>query len=243
MTLENEELETTLDDDLDGLGALEDEPIDKGGEGDEFETDEQPADTSADLEATRAQLRALQEDPDVAAVLGAKNAKRSLRIVVGDDAEESEEEDAPVPTAEQLNALDNAGMFSLLLRELPKAVQRDLAPTLSPLLSEAQERQRTTITGEMKRLAALYPDLREYKEDMVSLARQGMKPEEAYVVARLRKGKGLPPSRATRPAVERPSNVSVRSSGRKKAAPVEPGARGFSDALARTLETLDFDNL
>jgi hypothetical protein len=235
---ENENLEDDMDD-LEHYGDAGDtvDPTNAAAEPEAEPEPEPSPDTSA------ADLAALRADPDIAAVLAAKRSKRSLRITVGEEAPEETADDEPVvPDAAALNALDNAGLVGTLLDLLPRALRKDIRDAMSPVVADLQKRRKTELSAEVKALSQRYPDLPEYKEAMVALAKQmpDLRPEEAYTLARLRAGKGHPQSApARRAGVERPTSAVVRQSGKRTAA--RPGPRGFSDDLREFLDNINFE--
>ena len=238
---------TDLDTDMDDLESFADDntQVEDVTSVDDTVDDTPASKPNAGADDAATALAALRADPDIAAVLAAKAKKRPLRITVGEDESETVEtsdDDIVIPDAAALNALDNAGIVSTLMDLLPRAIRKDVSAALSPVVEDMRGRQQEKLKAEVKGLNAKYADLPEYKEAMIALAKQmpGLRPEEAYIMARMRAGKGMPSAApARRSAVERPTTTVVRSSGKRTSA--RPGPRGFSDDLREVLDSINFE--
>lgn len=209
------------------------------------ETPETPGEPDP-TEALKARLAALEGDPDVAAVLAAKQGKRALRIVVGEDqgnGESREEPAAPMPSSEELDDMTNSQLTTALMSRLGSVVEETLRKSgVLDQLGAVQETlaasRKKDLAAEASALQAKYPDLTEHKDEIVKLAGQGLKLEEAYLVSRLRKGKGLPTPKAS---TERPTSVTLRRVPKEE--PAKMGPRGFSEDLSEVLSRLEIPGL
>ena len=181
-------------------------------------------------------------DADVAALLDAKEKGQSIRLVTS-AADVDDDALPPLPDDLDLNALPPSEVVKLLLERIPAVVGGAVAETnqtlldrLSAVEGELSTGRKTTMQTEVDALVVQYPDLPKYAEDIKELVdKSGLKIEEAYIIARKRKGKGLPT--AVRTASERPTGITVRKS-KTADAPAKKGARGFSDDLAECLARL-----
>lgn len=160
---------------------------------------------------------------------------------------EPKDDDAPsLPPAEELEMMSNADLAKSIIDVVSHQVMQSLQK--SPLMEKVNsiegqlsEGRKERLTAEVSRLLEKYPDLMEYKKDIIAGAAKGLKVEEAYIVSRLRKGKGLPePVKPTMPT-ERPTNMTVRRP--KKAKPARTGPRGFSADLAEVLDNINIGGI
>ena len=222
----------------DGTEATEDTP--NGGT--------PPADESevlkAQLEAASQRLKVL-DDPDVVAVLQAKEAKKSIRMVIGEGkTNEPEGPVAPVlPSAEELDSMSNSQLLAVLLPQVGQSVKEGLqtlgvVEELQSLREErATERSAKAMT-EVAKLVDKYPDLGAHKEDLKRLmaASPGLGLEEAYVVTKMRKHEPILAARGSRGTTESPTSVTLRPAA--TVAPARMGQRGFQLDLVEALDRI-----
>ena len=233
--------------------ADEDELVtgDEGAEG--SDEGSAPAPTREEYEAVAARaaksddlvarLSRTLTDPDVAELLRAKEEGRSVRLSVGVGA------DAPptapsMPTDVDLDAMSPSQLVKELMKMLPSVVTegvKPLAETVDGLAEERLSERKATVAAEANALAEKYPDFLEYRDAIKQLVtNNGLKLEEAYVMARMRDGKGYPV--AKRPAsAERPSGMEVTFRGgdsARRPKTARSGSRGFSDMVAGVLDNM-----
>jgi hypothetical protein len=195
----------------------------------------------ASAAASASELSRLQGDPDVAAVLAAKAAHQPLRMTIGEP--EPQEEDVTIPDASELDSMTNTQVVALMQRVLPKAVAsqtRELTDEVAALKAELAGTRKEKLTTQVELLNQKYPDLAEHKATILALAPQGLSIEEAYLVSRVRSGKGLPVEkpRVQETPTERPSSVTFRPA--EKPTPAKQGSRGFKADLEEALDRIDF---
>lgn len=232
----NEAGEQTVDD-LD----VEVDETDETDETRDDENTEQAPEIKAALERAvtaerRAQdLAALVGDPDVAALLKAKEDGQSITLRLGGERESEEEADMPeLPADVDLDAMTPARLVRTLMTQLPAMVRSAVGESTAPVLEQlgglqaerSQERQ-TKLAGEVKALVERYPDFPEYRDQIKKLCTENkLSLQDAYFVARLRSGRGAPTAVTS---TERPSTITIRRP--KKESPARHGSRGFADDL------------
>jgi len=215
---------------------------------DDSEVTATEADTKlAEAEATITRLNAIVNDADVSALLSAKEEKKPIRIVIGDvtDEEDGEEEELAPLKGEDLDVMGNSQLADTLLKRVEQMVSRglkgsELNSKLTLIEKEINSSKQEKLLTSAKALAEKYPDLMEHKAELVQLASSGLNLEEAYLVSRMRKGKGLPVAKVQRTSAESPTSVIVRSS--KKVQPARAGARGFAQDLEEVLNRMDMSD-
>ena len=206
------------------------------------------APTAEDLAALQARLDASEEmttrltsivsDPDVAAVVQAKDGKKALRIVVGDEAAAPEGPPA-LPSSVELDNMTNSQLVELMAGQVREAVTEglsssDLSRRLGTLETESSEGRKARLLKEAQAVQSRHPDLGEHSEAVKKLATTGvLNLEESYMIARMRSGKGLPVAPAD---TERPTTLTVRNAPEEK--PARMGAKGFAQDLAEGMERI-----
>ena len=211
--------------------------------------------TREEYEATRAAAARSDEllaklsrsltDPDVAEVLRAKDEGRSIRLSVG--AGENVPDAAPVlPTDIDLDAMTPSQLVKEMMKMLPGVIAEGVKPVVATVDGLAEERQaerKATVTAEANALVEKYPDFLEYRDQIKQLVtNNGLKLEEAYVMSRMRDGKGYPV--AKRPTAERPSGMEVTfrsGSDSRRPKTVRSGSRGFGDLVAGVLDDMNIN--
>jgi hypothetical protein len=219
----------------------QDEIKEDGPSGDPVE----PTPAEAELTALREKVSRLEGvvgDPDVAAVVAAKDKKQSIRLVVGEGPQEDGAEAPPpaIPDDSELDGMTNSQLVKAMMAQMGAVVKRGLEETGLPrtvegLAAERADAKKAKMKTEAETLKAQFPDFLTYKDQIVQLAKSGLSLQESYLVARTRAGKGLPAPRPT--ASERPTAITFRE--RKEPRDVAPGSRGFEDALRGVLEEME----
>ncbi len=190
-----------------------------------------------------ARLSKTLTDPDVAEVLRAKEEGRALRLTVGAGA--NAEPAAPaLPTDVDLDAMSPSQLVKALMTMLPGVIAEGVKPVVATVDGLAEERlteRKAAVTAEANALVEKYPDFLEYRDKIKQLVtNNGLRLEEAYVMARMRDGKGYPVVK--RPAsAERPSGMEVTFRGGEKRRPAgtaRMGSRGFQDMTAEVLDNM-----
>jgi hypothetical protein len=222
------------------------------GDGGEEQKPTVPADVQARLDALEAEnnsLKVLADDADVKAVLEAKKGGKSLRLVVGDGQQADDNAAPALPADSELDGMSGSALLKVVLSQVGTVVgkaleQSPLAASVAESESERAEARKTQIKTELGTLVKKYPDFATYKKEVYELAKDrkvGL--EEAYVIARMRAGKGLPTTGGSR-SVERPTDIGLQQAlDRFKKAPARAGRRGFQEDLAETLAGIDIDAL
>lgn len=221
--------------------------------GDEDVEGEGAAPTREEYEAVAAQAAKANDlvarlsqsltDPDVAELLRAKEEGRSVRLSVG-AGDNAETAPAALPPDVDLDAMTPSQLVKEMMKMLPEVIAEGVRPVVATVDGLAEERQterKAAVASEANALVEKYPDFLEYRDSIKQLVtNNGLKLEEAYVMARMRDGKGYPV--AKRPAsAERPSGMEVTfrsgaKSSRQKTA--RSGSRGFSDMVAGVLDDM-----
>lgn len=198
---------------------------------------------AAQLKAQVERLMKVMADPDVTEIIKAKEAKQSVRLVVS-GGEPAEPAEPAMPDAVTMEGMGNAELVKLILDQMDARIAKvvEASPVAQSVAELTAERSRERVE-ELKRQAATlkekYEDFPEYVKDVKELMKDGKTSmEEAYVLARLRAGKGLPTAPT---AVERPSSLVVRE--KIKEAPARRGRRGFEQDLEDALRSLDIDEI
>jgi hypothetical protein len=215
---------------------------------------ETPAPTREEYEALRvtatrndellAKMAKTLTDPDVAEVLRAKEEGRALRLTIGGERDGGEGKPAMLPTDIDLDAMTPSQLVKEMMKMLPGVIAEGVRPVVATVDGLAEERmseRKASVTAEANALVEKYPDFLDYRDKIKQLVTDnGLKLEEAYVMARMRDGKGYPV--AKRPAsAERPSGMEVTFRGGEKRRPAgtaRMGARGFQDMTADVLDNM-----
>ena len=190
------------------------------------------------------QLSALVGDPDVAAVLDAKNKGAGLVLRLGEQEGEDDESAAPkLPDALEIDAMSPSQTVAMILKQLPALLTHavreptsELSERLGALETERTTERKTKLKGDVEKLITRYPDFMTHKDTIEKLCSEsGLTLNEAYIVARQRSGKGFP--EAAGAGSERPTAITVRTP--KKVAPARLGARGFKIDLREVLDGIE----
>ena len=190
-----------------------------------------------------AKLAAMVADPDVAALLDAKDKGEAIRLITGGKKDEGA--DSALPADAELDGMSNADSLRLMLERVTGVVAKAVATgnealseRLEVLETDRSSGRKKDIETEVKGLMQKYPDLAEYAEDIKKLVSEnGLKVEEAYITSRMRKGRGFP---MVATATERSNGITMRET-KVKDAPARFGAQGFSQDLAEVVDRLLID--
>jgi len=190
-----------------------------------------------------ARLSKTLTDPDVAEVLRAKEEGRAVRLTVG-AGDTMQDTSVVMPSDVDLDAMSPSQLVKEVLRQLPAVVAQGVKPLGEAVDSFAAERlaeRKASVKAEAEGLVEKYPDFLTYRDQIKQLvAENGLKLEEAYVMARLRDGKGVPTAKRP-PSAERPSGMEVtfRSGEQSRhRGPARMGSRGFQDMTSEVLDSM-----
>ena len=216
--------------------------------------DETPVPTREEYEAVRTAAAKSEEllmrlsrsltDPDVAEVIRAKEEGKAIRLTVGGRPDVEADASMALPSDVDLDAMSPSQLVKELLRQLPSVVAEGVKPlgdAVDGLAAERLTERRATVRAEAEGLVEKYPDFLTYRDQIKQLvAENGLKLEEAYVMARLRDGKGVPTAKRP-PSAERPSGMEVTFRGGaepRRRDTARMGARGFQDMIAEALDNM-----
>jgi len=195
-------------------------------------------------------LAKLLADPDVRAVLDAKQQGKKLKLVSAEEAspqvEKIEEPD--------WESVDNKGMADYILKSVANMTKNMVTSTASEMIQEqlkplmgrlnavdgyVVETQKNTIQQQIKDMRAQFKDFDEFQKDMLELNQvaPGLSLKELYQVAKNRKqGFEETPSNIR---TERPTNQPRPSVRVARKTPLPNGRGGFDQSLAEALENLE----
>jgi len=233
----------------DEIDEIDDDDADEGAEGAEGTEGAKAAEAEAEaaraksaaeaLQAENTRLLKLVSDPDVAAVIQAKDANANLRIVVGEAGEDKD--DDPLPEPADLDAMRGSQLLDVFTKASAKSVEAAMSTALGPLVEKVQELEgelgearKARAKAQVAEFTKSFPDLPKHKKVVVDLTNKGLSLREAYAVARLRSGDDLLRPRS---GSERPTTIRVPSSAKKTKARM--GMRGFSQDLAEIIPEVD----
>lgn len=183
-------------------------------------------------------LAKILADPDVRALLEAKEKGRKVRLV--DDVPEKKELEIPEP---DLSGEDPETQQSL--KKLYGHIRTALDIQLRPLKEQVEKMNQYVESAEggkvREEIAAArkkYQDFDDYREDMIQInkANPGLSISELYYLAKARKTGGFGAPRPTQ--TERPKKTTARPAVREKKA-ISPGKKGFDALLEDALDNLD----
>jgi len=184
-------------------------------------------------------LAKLMADPDVRALLESKQAGKTVRVVIGDEAQEDDEEDDV-----DLDSLSNKELTKHLLKHITNAVSQTVEKRIAEVESQVgglfghiQNTEAAEIKKNIERLREQFPDFDDLRETMTEINRTspGLSVDELYVLAKVRRGGleglrgGLSSEKPTRSTARPPSKV-------QRKIPLPFGRRGFSALLQEALE-------
>lgn len=209
-----------------------------------IEHDSELADRINKLEVGQ-DMMALLADAEVQDVIRAKQAGRTVRVVV-DEAE-------PAPNvAEEVTDLTKDldeddpnrdlldGLSKLLDTKLEVIDQR-----LAAVEGVAKTSARKEVSDQVSVARKKFKDFNEYKADILELSKEleGLDVNELYIIAKNRKGNLKIDEPTT--DVERPTTISAahRRTGAKKPSEPRRGRSGFQSILTEKLEALNLDEL
>lgn len=189
---------------------------------------------------------ALLQDPDIQAVIKAKNANEKVQVTVGEVKPESKAD--PKTQPKQLSEMTEEEVEGMSMKETMMAMQREsqahteamvksgLEQGLKPLQEQASNSQtfiddqrREVLAEQVAKARGDFEDFDTYIPDMKELAKgnPGLSIEELYTVSRTRKVG--PPSQALES--ERPDRTSAREVSGQKLLPDAPPTRRSFDLI------------
>lgn len=198
----------------------------------------------ARLEANQQALQLLS-DPDIAAVVRARQAGKQVKVEEVNETPEPEPEvDITEGLAEDDPARQTLGKISKLINSKLSSKDSEieqLKSRVEQLQGVADAITARDVNDQLKATMSKYKDFTQYRDSMVQLSKQhpGLKVEDLYVLAKSRAGKLKMVEQAT--ATERPSSQPQRSASRRNtpAPKPPPGRKGFDQILAEKLSNLD----
>jgi len=205
-----------------------------------FELKQQLADGKKDKEA----FSTLAATPEVRAVLDALDKGETVRVSVGDEAE-----DEPAYDPETVEDLSNVDLIKVTVKETVRALGSvmdekllPVATDLATLKGDKQKAQRDNTRAELNRAITKYPDFNAYAEDIIELKKvnPSLSVDELYVLARTRKGKGFPDP--VRTSSEKPTS-STAASQKERKTPLPVGRKGMNQLLDEATEGETFADI
>jgi len=159
----------------------------------------------------------------------------TMIAAVREDKGEDEGKFSKLPSPETLEEMSNTELAKTILDQVTSS---DLETRIAAVEGSISKRRTDELSAKAEALAKEFPDFLEHKKAIVALAANGLGMREAYMIARLRSGKGLPEARKKATASERPTSVVLRKAKDEK--PAKIGPRGFSEDLKEVLDRMDF---
>ena len=203
----------------------------------------QEAEIAAQLKSMDARLGSsetlakIMNDPDIRAVLDARQAGRKVRLV--EDKDELEDE----PEVD-LDALSNKQLAKYLLKQVVKASGEaaetrigKMEQTLQGILTHIQGSATADVREKVESMKGRFADFDDLREMMTEINREtpGHSVEELYVLAKVREN-GLD-GLASGLRSERPSSSTARPSRKnQRKTPLPTGRKGFDVLLQEALE-------
>jgi len=197
----------------------------------------------ADQSEAAQSLARIVMDPDVAAVLRAKQAGRKVKVEELTDEGNKPSDEAPPPDEPfDYDTADNKALAKHILDSVARVVGQSLDTKLQPLSLKLQgleadftQRQTLSVQDQIQRAEKKFTDFKLFSQDMIQVhqSNPGLSVEELYYMAKMRKG-GLEALTA-RTESERPGSSASKPVPTRKV-PLPPGRRGFDQLLAEALE-------
>lgn len=228
------------------FGPLMSPDADGGGSDEGVEEVEKPDPSEERLRRLEenAQVNQLLGDPEIRAVVEARRAGKSVKVVT------DEAEVEPEPEASIYGDLAEDDPVRKTLEQVDKMVSTKLERLLGPLAQRlagvenlATEVKAKDLKSEVRELRSRYQDFNEYGQKMMEIAKTqpGLGVEELYLLSKHRAGK-LSVSKPSTFSEKPTSQVSARSAkpARKPTDPPRPsGKKGWNELLAESLGRLD----
>jgi len=192
-------------------------------------------------------LTMLMADPNIRAVLDAKQRGEKIKIVAeSEDPQEEEEEEInwdeedpdPKKLADFVLSKVNKTVSSQVAQAIEQAV-KPLKDQLNGVSSHVSASEKEKLSQQIAQVKQKYPDFDGYVTDMVEInkATPGHSVEELYILAKARKNGGVKAFQPDRTETERPTSSASRVSGRGSRGKVPSGKAGFSEILERGLSS------
>jgi hypothetical protein len=190
-------------------------------------------------------LAQLIQDPDVRALLDAKQSGKKVKLV-----EDTGQVSEPVSfEGVDFDGLDNKGLVELVMRKVPGLISASMKPqfdelrgTTSRLDAFLAKTTQVSVTEQVDTAREKFKDFDSYARDMMSLSRDnpGLSVTELYHVAKSRKGE---PSGTERASSEKPTGYGVRMAPKPRAKVGDVAKKSFTSVLHDALERLDIEGL
>lgn len=187
-------------------------------------------------------LNGLLADPEIQAVLAARQSGKKIKIASVEDEIEK------VIPPELLDGLEDDDPTRKILEKLDGVLNQRLQDVLEPLNNRlqraeavAEQVRQAELTTQVNSAASKYKDLSKYHGDMVSLAKQtpGLSVEELYLIAKNRKGKLQIAPDVT--PLERPTSQPGARRKTAEAPKIIHGRKGFDQMLSQALDKLNLN--
>lgn len=229
-----------------------DEDNDQGVEGgEEIAHENGTTNRIAALEATAAAQQAksvlagLMADPDIQAVIRAKQAGKQITV-----AEAQAEAQAEAAVEPELDPVDESDPNKILLSNIGKLMDAKIGKLRGEFETQLGEVQHVTeavtrrdVADSVAKARAEFKDFDQYKDGMVEIMKSvpGLQAKEYYLIAKHRAGKLRQVETVT--ASEKPTSQPARSHQQRGAAPAKrpQGRKGFSELLAEKLNGMNFE--
>jgi len=190
-------------------------------------------------------LSRLLADPDITAVIRAKQAGQKVKIDLGEEPEEVEEEEDDLT-----EGLDEKDPATKVLKRIDSLMNKKLEKLLGPI-SDRVDRfdaftgniEKKEVTSQIQSAMERYPDFATYRNKMLKLSQESpsLSVEELYLIARSRSGK-LDIKKASTFS-EKPTPQAV-SRGRKEQKPVQRSTRAARrNLVSEALENIPLRSL
>ena len=197
-------------------------------------------------------LASVLADPDVRALLNAKQTGQRVAVTIGEP-EALKPEPLQLPSDSDIDAMSNKEVVKLVLRVMPQVVKSAVQPVVDARVGEATkpiDELRTVVNAltaqlqgdasakaklEVDACKASHDDFEDYRQGMLALSQQApsLKPEELYQIVKQR----AVGTTSVRAASERPTATSTR---RVRDAKPVVGLSGFRSVLSDALARMDF---
>lgn len=186
-------------------------------------------------------------DPDLRAVLEAKQAGKKVKVVSGDEGERRKVEEPKDFT--ELNQKQLAEYVVSKAEEIAEEKTNsrvaELEQQIAALRANAESGLKEKAEAQVAAAKAKYKDFDLLLEDIKKINAQtpGLSVDDMYVLAKHRKGGSVTLPNRTETESERPTPSGMRGGRAKEKRTVPAGPRGFSQLLAQSLEKLKIPDI
>lgn len=171
-------------------------------------------------------------DPDVLAILNAKQKGQKVRVAVGDETPSKKPDDTPKPGQDPLDASTDKVIkaFTTIFEPRLAALEKDVAIARGKVDSDIK----VTVTEQIKKAQKDHSDFEALRPKMIELNEQfpGMSIEELYTIAKVRNNVASAPAAIES---ERPDTHAARPAEIGKQEPVYKGAAGARALIKKAL--------